>query len=344
MQINGKDYRSLWYEEDALKMIDQNLLPNEFEIKSFTDHLEVAEAIRIMTVRGAPAIGAAGAYGMALAILNAPDEKFRNHIRKAHGTLIAARPTAIDLSIGVNKVYESALKFIPDLSYTRHVALLAAHEFANNIVRECQEIGVLGSQVVPPGARILTHCNAGALATIDHGTALAVIRQAHREGKNIFVYVDETRPRLQGARLTAFELEQEGIPHAIITDAASGFYFWKGEIDMVITGADRICLNGDIANKIGTYEKAVMAQVHDIPFYIAAPVSTFDFACVRGQDIPIEIRSEAEIKRIGENIICNPGSAALNPAFDITPAKYIGGIITPKGIFEPSEAAQKVQL
>ncbi|MDD3533086.1 MAG: S-methyl-5-thioribose-1-phosphate isomerase, partial [Candidatus Cloacimonetes bacterium] len=159
----------------------------------------------------------------------------------------------------------------------------------------------------------------------------------------IFVYVAETRPRLQGARLTAFELEQEGIPHAIITDSAGGFYFWKKEIDLVITGADRICLNGDIANKIGTYEKAVLAHAHKRPFYVAAPDSTFDLSCAKGEDIPIEIRSETEIKRINGKDIANPGSPALNPAFDITPAKYITGIITPKGVFSPQKAAQRIQ-
>lgn len=343
MQINGQEYRSVWFEHARVKMIDQNKLPFAFGIREFSSYMEVAAAIRDMTVRGAPAIGAAGAYGLAMAAQSAPEEKFRAYLRSARDELISARPTAVDLSIGVNSVYESTLKFIPDLVHARQVALLAANEFANRSAAECLELGNQGAELIKDGYRILTHCNAGALATVDHGTALAVIRQAHKQGKNIFVYVDETRPRLQGARLTAFELEQEGIPHAIITDSAAGFYFWKNEIDLVITGTDRICLNGDIANKIGTYEKAVMARVHNVPFYVAAPLSTFDFGCARGEDIPIEIRDEAEIKYIGETCIANPGSIALNPAFDITPASYITKIITPKGIFEPSQAAQKVQ-
>lgn len=343
MQINGNEYRSLWWERDRLKMIDQNKLPFDFVIQEYSSYLQVAVAIREMTVRGAPAIGAAGAFGMALAALSAPDEKFRSYLRSAREALISARPTAVDLSIGVNYVYESALKFIPDLPHARQVSVLAANEFANHSASDCLKLGLVGNEIIPDGARILTHCNAGALATVDHGTALSVIRTAHKQGKNIFVYVAETRPRFQGARLTAFELEQEGIPHAIIADSAGGFYFWKGEIDVIITGADRICLNGDIANKIGTYTKAVLAHAHGVPFYIAAPYSTFDFNCDKGEDIPIEIRDEDEIKRIDGSLIANPGSSALNPSFDITPAEYITGIITPKGIFEASEASQKVQ-
>lgn len=343
MQINGKDYRSVWFEHQRVKMIDQNKLPHEFKIAEYCNYLEVANAIREMTVRGAPAIGAAAAYALALAAQNAPDNKFRAYLRTARDELIATRPTAIDLNNGVSHVYESTLKFIPDYAHARQVAILAAREFAQKSAEDCHLIGSVGQEIVPHGARILTHCNAGALATVDWGTALAVIRMAHKKRKDIFVYVDETRPRFQGARLTAYELEQEGIPHAIITDGAAGFYFWKNEIDLVITGADRICLNGDIANKIGTYEKAVLAHEHKVPFYIAAPLTTFDFTCKEGSDIPIEIRDEDEIKRINGCYLANPGSPALNPSFDITPARFITGIITHKGIFKPKEAAQKVQ-
>ncbi|GAB1468522.1 S-methyl-5-thioribose-1-phosphate isomerase [Candidatus Cloacimonadota bacterium] len=343
MQINGQDYRSVWFEHHRVKMIDQNKLPHAFAIAEYSNYLEVATAIREMTVRGAPAIGAAGAYAMALAALNAPAEKFRAYLRSAHAELIATRPTAIDLNNGVSYVYEHTLKFIPDYAHARQVAILAAKEFAKKSADDCHKIGIVGAEIVPHGARILTHCNAGALATVDWGTALSVIRIAHKQKKDIFVYVDETRPRFQGARLTAWELEQEGIPHAIITDSAAGFYFWKKEIDLVITGTDRVCLNGDIANKIGTYEKAILAHEHKIPFYIAAPLTTFDFTCKEGADIPIEIREEEEIKFIEGKAVANPGSPALNPSFDITPAKYITGIITNKGIFKPKDAAQKVQ-
>jgi S-methyl-5-thioribose-1-phosphate isomerase len=343
MIINNNEYRSVWWEHGRIMMIDQNKLPFEFALAEFTNYIEVAAAIRTMTVRGAPAIGATGAFAMALAAQNAPDDKFRAYLRSARDQLIDTRPTAIDLNNGVNHVYESTIKFIPDLSHARQVAVLAANDFANRSAEDCRQIGIVGNEIVPHGARILTHCNAGALATVDWGTALSVMRAAHRKGKDIFVYVDETRPRFQGARLTAFELEQEGIPHAIISDGAAGFYFWKKEIDLVITGADRICLNGDIANKIGTYEKAILAHEHKVPFYIAAPLTTFDFASHRGSDIPIEIRDEDEIKRFNGCRIANPGSPALNPSFDITPAKYITGIITHKGIFHPREAAREVQ-
>ncbi|PKN80683.1 MAG: S-methyl-5-thioribose-1-phosphate isomerase [Candidatus Cloacimonetes bacterium HGW-Cloacimonetes-1] len=343
MQINGKEYRSVWYEDNRVFMINQNLLPFRFEIASFGSYEEVVVAIQNMTVRGAPAIGAAGAYAMALATATAPEDKYRSYLRQAHAALIAARPTAIDLNNGVSYVYENALKFIPDVVHSRQVAELASIEFANKSAEDCRRIGIIGQEVIPDGARILTHCNAGALATVDWGTALSAIRMAHRKGKKLFVYVSETRPRFQGSRLTAFELEQEGIEHTIIADSACGFYFWKDAIDLVITGADRVCLNGDIANKIGTYEKAVLAKEHKVPFYVAAPLSTFDFTCNHGTDIPIEIRSEDEIKMFGDTLIANPGSSALNPSFDITPAKYINGIITHRAIFKPKEAAQKIQ-
>ncbi len=343
MIVNGQEYRSVWWEHGRLRMIDQNRIPEDFTLMEFTDHLQVAEAIRNMNVRGAPAIGAAGAFALALAAKTAPDQHFRNHIRQARDLLLATRPTAVDLQSGVNHVYERTIKFIPNLVHARNVALLAAKEFANRGAKDCRLIGEQGLTLLRDGARILTHCNAGALATVDWGTALAVIRLAHRKGRKIFVYVSETRPRHQGSKITAWELEQEGIPHAIIADSACGYYFWKKEIDLVITGADRVCLNGDIANKIGTYDKAVLAGHHEIPFYVAAPLSTFDFSCQRGADIPIEFRGEEELKLYGGQITANPGSPALNPGFDITPAALIQGIITPRGVFAAAEAAQKVQ-
>ena len=343
MIIDGREYRSVCWEYGRLRMIDQNRIPQDFTIMEFSDHLQVAEAIRNMNVRGAPAIRAAGAFALALAAKNAPDQRFRAQIRQARDLLIATRPTAVDLQSGVNYVYEQTLKFIPDLVHARKVALLAAREFANRGAEDCRLIGEQGLPLIPDGARILTHCNAGALATVDWGTALAVVRLAHRKGKNIFVYVSETRPRHQGSKITAWELAQEGIPHAIIADSASGYYFWRGEIDVVITGADRVCLNGDIANKIGTYDKAVLASHHEIPLYVAAPLSTFDFSCQQGSDIPIEFRDEEELKLYGGQLTANPSSPAMNPGFDITPAALIQGIITPRGVFAAAEAAQKVQ-
>lgn len=343
MKINDKEYRSVWWENEHLRLIDQNRLPFDFAVVDFEDHREVARAIKDMTVRGAPAIGAAGAFAMAMAARNAPEDAFRSSLRQARDLLAGARPTAVDLANGVNLVYEKTLKFIPDHAHARQVAAMVAREFADHLVEECRLIGLAGNAIVPAQARILTHCNAGALATVDWGTALAVIRMAHAGGKEIFVYVSETRPRFQGSLLTAFELEQEGIPHAIIPDSAAGYYFWKDEIDLVITGADRICLNGDIANKIGTYDKAVLADLHKVPFYVAAPLTTFDLSCHRGTNIPIEFRDATEVKTYGGAQTANPSSDALNPAFDITPAGFINGIITPKGIFNPREAARRVQ-
>ncbi len=342
MLINGKEYKSVWWEDNTVRVINQNKLPFEFEVTELKDHSQVTRAIGDMTVRGAPAIGATGAYGMALAFLEAPDDKFRATIRHARDTLVASRPTAIDLQNGVNYVYENALRFIPDYDHCRQVSILAANEFAARSEHDCRILGAVGEALIPDGARILTHCNAGALATVDWGTALSVIRVAHRKGKRIFVYVSETRPRFQGARLTAFELEQEGIDHAIIADSAAGYYFWMNEIDLVITGADRICLNGDIANKIGTYSKAVLAKEHKVPFYVAAPQTTFDLACMNGKHIPVEHRDPDEIKLLGDQQLSNPSSPALNPAFDITPARLITGFITSKGIFKPKEAAHMI--
>ncbi|HOH46627.1 MAG TPA: S-methyl-5-thioribose-1-phosphate isomerase [Candidatus Cloacimonadota bacterium] len=344
MLINGTQYRSVWWEDDCLCMIDQNKLPFEFSIVRLETYQQVAEAIRHMTVRGAPAIGAAGAYGLAMAARVAPDGSFRSFIREAKEFLASTRPTAIDLYNALEFVYDEVLKFIPNYDHARQVALLSAEDFVRDSAAECLALGEHGADLIEDGDRILTHCNAGALATVDWGTALSPIRLAHRQGKKIFVYVDETRPRFQGARLTAFELEQEGIPHAIITDAAAGYFFWKREIDLVIVGADRICLNGDIANKIGTYEKAVLAKEHKVPFWVAAPLSTFDLNCPSGEKIPIEYRDETEIKQYNGQALSNPGSSALNPGFDITPADYITGIITPKGVFLPKEASQKVQI
>jgi S-methyl-5-thioribose-1-phosphate isomerase len=344
MIINGTEYQSVWMENTKVLMINQTKLPFEFEIVTCSTCEEVAAAIQNMTVRGAPAIGAAGAYGMALAAMSAVDENFRNLLRRDRDMLLAARPTAIDLSNGVRYVYEHALKWIPDLAHARTVAFQSAHEFASKSSEDCRLIGEVGQELIEDGMRILTHCNAGALATVDWGTALSVIRMAHRKGKEIFVYVDETRPKLQGSRLTAFELKEEGIPHAIIVDSAAGYYMQQGKVDIVITGADRICLNGDMAYKIGTYSLALLAKEHKIPFYVAAPQTTFDLTCMNGRDIPIEERSPREITHLNGNLIASPESDALNPAFDVTPAKFITAFITCKGIFKPKEAAQKIHL
>jgi S-methyl-5-thioribose-1-phosphate isomerase len=333
--INGRPYRTVWMEGAVIKTIDQTLLPGRFEIVSLRDHYEVAEAISSMIVRGAPAIGAMGAYGLAQVVSHL-DKADLDEIESLKQFLHATRPTAHDLTHALNAVFDKIVQE-PDLPGMQQTAIKAAEAYADQSVEACRKIGEYGNKLIHDGDVILTHCNAGALATVDYGTALAVVRIAHCEGKDIMVYVDETRPRLQGAKLTAWELSQENVRHVIIADNAAGYYMQKGEIDIVITGADRIAVNGDAANKIGTYEKAVLAKTNNIPFYIAAPISTIDFQCDSGEHIPIEERNENEILIIEGKRIAPMNSPARNPAFDITPAEYIDGIITEKGIFKPDE-------
>ncbi len=324
-------------------LVDQNKLPFEFDTVICSTSEEVAKAIQNMTVRGAPAIGAAGAYGLAMSAQSAPEDDFGSHLRRVVDLLLAARPTAVDLRNAVLQVYEHTLSFLPDITQARVEAISAAETFASSSAEECRLIGEHGQSLIEDWMGILTHCNAGALATVDWGTALSVLRIAWSTGRKFFVYVDETRPRLQGSRLTAFELQQEGIPHAIITDSMAGWMMRQNKINLVITGADRICLNGDFANKIGTYSLAVLAHAHAIPFYVAAPISTFDFSCSKGEDIPIEDRNPEEVTRLWGKQLANPGSAALNPAFDVTPGELISGFITSKGIFKPQEAAHRIR-
>ena len=319
VNINGKrkDIRAVWFENGKVMMIDQRRLPHDLVFVGFTDYKEVALSIRNMTIRGAPSIGAAAAYGMCLAALNKAD------LKEAALHIKDARPTANDLFYAVDHMVSELSKGIDPV--------VAADSYAQMMVDKCTLIGKFGNDVIMENFKIMTHCNAGALATVDVGTALAPIRYAFGSGKRIFVFASETRPRLQGMQLTAWELVQEGIDHTIISDGASGHFMKKG-IDMVIVGADRIAANGDFANKIGTYEKAVIAHELGIPFYVAAPMSTFDFHTSTGDDIVIEDRSEDEVLYIGEQRIAPLGSNARNPSFDVTPAKYVTGYITEKGI------------
>lgn len=315
-----KDVRALWMERGAVKAIDQRLLPNQFKIVTIRTYKEMAKAISDMTIRGAPSIGAAAAYGMALAWQKNMD------LKKAAKVIRATRPTAHDLFYAVNLM----------LTRCDEDLVKVADDYADGIVEMCRRIGENGAKLIKNGDRILTHCNAGALATVDLGTALAPMRIAKRQGKKIFVYVDETRPRLQGAKLTAWELLNEGIDHAIISDNAAG-HFMKDDVDLAIVGADRIARNGDFANKIGTYSKAVLAKENGVPFYVAAPVSTFDFYTKTGKDIAIEERSEDEVLCVGDYRVAPRGSRALNPCFDVTPARYVTGFVTEKGIFKPGQ-------
>lgn len=319
---NGvKDLRAVWFEDDKVMMIDQRELPHELKIVGFSDYKDVAEAIKNMTTRGAPSIGAAAAYAMCLACISEED------LDEAAKVIKAARPTANDLFFAVDHML-SAL--------TRGDPIQAANGYSDMIVDKCTKIGEFGSALIDNNMKIMTHCNAGALATVDVGTALAPMRKARDDGKRFFVYVSETRPRLQGMQLTAWELNQEGIDHAIIPDGASAYYMKQG-VDLIITGADRITANGDFANKIGTFDKAIAAHHFGIPFYVAAPISTFDFSMNSGSEIIIEERSEKEVTEVYGKMIAPAGSPALNPAFDVTPAELVTGFITEKGILTPGE-------
>lgn len=332
MKIEGKDYRSVWMDGKSVVMIDQRLIPHDFKLLELNDYSSTAQAITNMVIRGAPAIGAAACYGMAQGALG-------GDLEGAEKILSAARPTAYDLF--------DAIEYFKRNYFEGADAQKIADEYADVSADRCKKIGEIGESLLEDGSRVLTHCNAGALACVDYGTALAPIRLAKANGKDIFVWVDETRPRCQGARLTAWELVQEGINHAVIADNSAGHFMYRGEVDLCIVGTDRVSANGDIANKIGTYEKAVVARENGIPFYIAAPYSTIDFSCPRGDDIPIEERDPCEVLemwgetqgRIGSISIAPKGACARNPAFDVTPAKYITGIITEQGIFKPDEIA-----
>lgn len=316
-----KDMRAVWMDDEKVKMIDQRFLPNKLKYFIAEDYTDIKRSIKNMMVRGAPAIGVTAAYGIAQAAVQG------KNLEKAERVIKSARPTAYDLFYAVNYMMDN-LEDDP---------IGTAEEYSSSVVDKCRRIGENGAELIEDGYSILTHCNAGALATVDYGTALAPMRVAKEQEKDIYVYADETRPRLQGARLTAWELFNEDIPHAVIVDNAAGHYMQRNEIDMVIVGTDRIVSNGDIANKIGTYEKAVVAKENGIPFYVAAPITTFDPDIEDGFEIPIEERDESEVCRIEGTCITPEGTPAKNPAFDVTPSKYITGYITEKGVFSTSE-------
>ena len=317
-----RELKTVWLEDGMVKLIDQRYLPFDVRVYEAKTYEDVAVAIEDMVVRGAPAIGATAAYGMAQAGEQGLDLKIvADRFRKT-------RPTGQDLFYAIDTMMAAAAGG-QDL-------LAAAERYARDDIERCRKIGEHGAKLIRNGTRILTHCNAGALAAVDYGTAMAPMRVAKEQGRRFFVYVDETRPRLQGARLTAWELLEAGIEHAIITDGAAGLFLGRGEIDLVLVGADRIAANGDTANKIGTYGKAVVAKENGVPFYVAAPTSTIDTTLASGAKIPIEERSPQEVLHLDGHPIAPKESPARNPAFDVTPAKYITGIITERGILKPS--------
>ena len=347
MLVNGTPYRTVWLDGTMVKMIDQRVLPHRFVILACPDDRATIEAIITMAVRGAGAIGAAAGYAMAQAVCAAPEAQFDRSIEDAAETIRRARPTAYDLFYAVERVLAAA-RAAGTVAQARARAVAQAEQLADDNAAAGEAMGRVGAGLLKPGARVLTHCNAGWLAFVDWGSALAPIYWMHRQGQPIFVYATETRPRSQGAKLTVWELKQAGIPHTLIADTAAGWLFQQGELHAVIVGADRIAANGDTANKIGTYTLAVLAQRHRVPLYVAAPRSTFDLATLDGHGIKIEERSGDEVRlvsgvtRAGEiTSVCVPpdGTPVRNPAFDVTPASLITKFITEAGLVDPQPDA-----
>lgn len=337
-----KSRQAVWYDKNTLFMIDQSLLPFEVKIIRTRDYRQTCLAIKSMLIRGAGTIGNVGAFALVQAFLDAPKKNLWTCADRARSEIKAARPTARSLSYAVDRVYEAAKKS----KDPKKTALDEAQKIFNEDKEASKKIGRCSNRLIKKNFKILTHCNTGFLAMAGFGTALSIVYQAHKAKKNIFVYVDETRPRGQGALLTAFELSVAKIPHQIIPDHAAAYLMAKGKIDAVIVSADRIAANGDTANKIGTLEKAVVAREFGVPFYVAASLADFDFECKSGENIPIEKRDEEEVLyqsgqdkdgRIKRILTANPGSSALNYAFDVTPAKYISGFVCKRGIFKASD-------
>ncbi|MBE3592783.1 MAG: S-methyl-5-thioribose-1-phosphate isomerase [Thermoanaerobacter sp.] len=334
-----KEIKTIEFRDGVLYLIDQRKLPLSYEFFECRTYQDVDFAIKDMVVRGAPAIGAAAAYGVVLAarqFMKEEKENFLKNMENALNVLSKSRPTAVNLTWAIGRM-RGVLEKVKDLSVSDIYEALK--EEANKIYFEDLEtnkrMAKIGNEVIKPNAVILTHCNTGALATVGYGTALGVIREAHYSGKNIFVYADETRPRLQGAKLTAWELVQEGIPAKLIADSVAATLIRDGKIDIILVGADRIALNGDTANKIGTFMLSVVAKVYNVPFYVVAPTSTIDFNIETGAEIVIEERSPEEVTHINGVRIAPEGIDVYNPAFDVTPHENITGIITEKGIIRP---------
>jgi len=352
MKIEGKEYRTIWFEKNVVKIIDQTKLPHKFIIKELKTVKDAINAIKIMEVRGAPLIGGTAAYGMALAVQKNNDLEF---IKKSAEELIQSRPTAINLKWSVDRMMKKLSGINSD--QILDIALEEAKEICDEDEKFCENIGINGLKIIEEiynkkkdTVNILTHCNAGWLATINWGTATSPIYHAHKKGIPVHVWVDETRPRNQGANLTSYELNEEEIPNTIIADNTGGILMQRGEVDMCIVGTDRTLSTGDVCNKIGTYLKALAAHDNNIPFYVALPSTTIDWNINNYKDIPIEERNSEELSHIeGQDekgnvrkILIYPNkSKAMNLAFDVTPAKYVTGLITEKGICEASQSALK---
>lgn len=324
------------------RMVDQTVIPYEFKYVNITTGEDMFNAIKTMIVRGAPAIGIAGAHGVIL-FAQELEKKYtdktkfvRNLLEKAD-YLVTSRPTAVNLKWAIEKQKEIIKTSNGSIKELISELKINAIKLENEDIEINKKIGDNGAKIVPKGATILTHCNAGALATVGYGTALGVVRSAYAKDNTVQVFADETRPRQQGARITTFELTMDGIPTTLITDGMCSYFMKKGMIDLVVVGADRIAANGDVANKIGTYTVAIAAKYHNVPFYVAAPASTIDTSIKSGDEIVIEERSHEEVTHINGKRICAEGVNIINPGFDVTPAELIKGIITEKGIFKPEE-------
>jgi methylthioribose-1-phosphate isomerase len=329
------------WQGDVIVMVDQRKLPGQEIYLRCRTAQEVARAIRTMVIRGAPAIGVSAAMGIALGMRRSTakgTKQFAVEFQKICDMMAATRPTAVNLFWAIDRMKRVFADAAQAGQSPEEIAAALEHEarkIHDEDVASCRMMGRFGAEIVPDGARVLTHCNAGALATAGYGSALGVIRAAVEKGKRIAVFADETRPFLQGARLTAWELVRDGINTTVITESMAGPLMRAGEIDLVVVGADRIAANGDTANKIGTYTVAVLAHEHKVPFYVAAPLSTIDLMTPNGDQIPIEERDQREITHLGSSRLTPVGAHIRNPAFDITPHRYITGIITEKGIFGP---------
>jgi len=342
-------YPVVW-QDDHVLLIDQTRLPAEYALVEIKRLEDMVLAIRTMIVRGAPAIGVAAAYGMYLGAREIETTERGSFLRQLEAVaqqLRATRPTAVNLFWAIERMLKTARQTVGSVEYLQTALLNMAQAIAAEDLQTCQAIGAHGLEVLPTDPqelRILTHCNAGALATAGYGTALGVVRSAWQAGRLARVYADETRPRLQGAKLTTWECAQEGIPVTLITDNMAAHCMQRGLIDAVVVGADRIAANGDTANKIGTYSVALSAKAHHIPFFVAAPLSTIDFQLADGDQIPIEERDPVEVYQVGNTVICPAGVEFYNPAFDVTPAALITAIITEHGAFSPSQLQERLYL
>jgi len=352
MKIEGKEYRTIWFENNFVKIIDQTKLPHKFIIKDLKTVNDAINAIKVMEVRGAPLIGATAAYGLVLAIIENNDQSF---LKKSAEKLISSRPTAINLKWAVDRMMNKLSGVNSDKIL--EIALNEANEICEEDVKFCENIGLNGLKIIEEiynkkkdTVNILTHCNAGWLATINWGTATSPIYHAHKKGIPVHIWADETRPRNQGANLTSYELNEEQIPNTIIADNTGGILMQRGEVDMCIVGTDRTLANGDVCNKIGTYLKALAAKDNNVPFYVALPSSTIDWDIKDFKDIPIEERNSEELthiegldkdKKLQKILIYPEKSKAKNLAFDITPAKYVTGLITERGVCEASTESLK---